>query len=107
MNLGCVFVILLLSEGAHSFQGSVSRPPSLMRRKSSFALSNAEDDDSSFPLTPETSFGADAVPEAQRPVNEYLDVTRQPLFGWASLESGSKGLLTRLTVAYSVLFAAV
>ena len=64
-------------------------------------------DDEVTPLRPETSFGADAVPEDQRPVNEYLDVTRQPMFGWASLESGNKGLLTRLAIVYSVMFAAV
>lgn len=38
----------------------------------------------------ETSFGAEAVPEGQRPVNEYLDLTRAPLFDWASEETGTK-----------------
>lgn len=58
-------------------------------------------------LRPETSFGSEAVPEGQRPVNEYLDVTSSPLFDWASRESGSKGLLTRLVILYSVVFAVV
>lgn len=58
-------------------------------------------------LRPETSFGAEAVPEGQRPVNEYLDLLRQPLFGWASEESGNKGLLIRLLAVYGVVFAAV
>jgi Conserved in the green lineage and diatoms 27 len=58
-------------------------------------------------LLPETSFGSEAVPEDQRPVNEYLDVTRQPLFDWASQESGSKGLFTRLAIFYAVIFGAI
>ena len=56
-------------------------------------------------LRPETSFGSEAVPEGQRPINEYLDVTSQPLFGWAA--TGTKGLLTRLTIFYGVVFGAV
>lgn len=62
-------------------------------------------EEDNVPLSPEKSFGADAVPEDQRPVNEFLDVTNQPLFGWA--QTGNKGLLTRLAIVYSVLFAAV
>mmetsp|Transcript_18720 Transcript_18720/g.32002 ORF Transcript_18720/g.32002 Transcript_18720/m.32002 type:complete len:275 (+) Transcript_18720:90-914(+) len=56
---------------------------------------------------PETSFGADVVPEGQRPVNEYLDLIRAPLFGWASEETGTKGLVTRLAAVYTVSFIAV
>ena len=62
-------------------------------------------DDEQF--MPETSFGAEAVPEGQRPVNEYLDLLRQPLFGWASEESGTKGLLIRLLAVYAVVFGVV
>lgn len=58
-------------------------------------------------LLPESSFGAEAVPEAQRPVNEYMDVSNQPMFGWANKESGSKGLLTRLVLLYSISFGFV
>lgn len=65
-----------------------------------------EDDDMKR-LLPETSFGADAVPEGQRPVNEYLDLIRAPLFGWASEDVGNKGLLTRLVTVYVASFAAV
>mmetsp|Transcript_67509 Transcript_67509/g.132865 ORF Transcript_67509/g.132865 Transcript_67509/m.132865 type:complete len:83 (-) Transcript_67509:201-449(-) len=54
---------------------------------------------------PETSFGAEVVPEGQRPVNEYLEMRRSPLFEWASNEVGTKGLLTRLGVVYTVVFA--
>jgi len=56
---------------------------------------------------PQTSFGSEAVPEGQRPVNEYLDVLRQPLFDWACLESGSKGLLTRLAILYAAVFGVI
>lgn len=56
-------------------------------------------------LTPETAFGAEVVPEGQRPVNEYLDMKRAPLFGWASNEVGLTGLLQRLAVFYVVVFA--
>jgi hypothetical protein len=69
---------------------------------------HAEKDGDKFKsLKPETSFGADAVPEGQRPVNEYLDVTSQPLFGWASNESGNTGLLIRLVILYGVIFGTV
>ena len=56
---------------------------------------------------PETAFGAEVVPEGQRPVNEYLDMKRAPLFGWASNEVGTDGLLTRLAIIYAVVFATV
>jgi hypothetical protein len=56
---------------------------------------------------PETSFGAEVVPEGQRPVNEYLDMKRSPLFDWASNEVGTKGLLIRLSIVYAVVFAVV
>lgn len=58
-------------------------------------------------LMPETSFGAESVPEGQRPVNEYLEVLRQPLFDWAALDSGNSGLLTRLVLVYGVVFVTV
>jgi len=65
------------------------------------------DDEEPTQFIPETSFGADAVPEGQRPVNEYLDVIRAPLFGWASEETGDEGLLKRLGILYFVAFATV
>ena len=62
--------------------------------------------DSSF--RPETStFGAEAVPEEQRPSNEYLDLIRQPLFGWASQESGDSGLAIRLAATYVAFYALI
>jgi hypothetical protein len=65
------------------------------------------DDDDMARLLPETSFGAEVVPEGQRPVNEYLDLVRAPLFGWASEDVGSKGLLARLVTVYAASFAIV
>jgi hypothetical protein len=56
---------------------------------------------------PETAFGAEVVPEGQRPVNEYLDMKRAPLFSWASNEVGIDGLLARLGIIYAVVFATV
>jgi len=72
---------------------------------------NDEDEDEKGYLTdsfvPETSFGSEAVPQEQLPINEYLDVIRQPLFDWASLPTGSRGLLTRLALVYGAEFVLV
>lgn len=78
---------------------------SLLRQNISQNASQKQDEDTSEVLRPKTSFGSEAVPEAQRPINEYLDVTSQPLFGWAA--TGTKGLLTRLTIFYSIIFGVV
>ena len=43
-------------------------------------------------ILPETSFGAEVVPEGQRPVNEYMEMRRSPLFEWASNDIGTKGV---------------
>jgi Conserved in the green lineage and diatoms 27 len=66
-----------------------------------------KDADSLERILPETSFGSEEVPVDQRPVNEYLNVLRQPMFDWASNESGTTGLATRLLVLYSVVFGIV
>jgi hypothetical protein len=58
-------------------------------------------------IFPATSFGAEVVPEGQRPVNEYLDMKRAPLFDWASNEVGTAGLLMRLVIIYVIVFATV
>jgi hypothetical protein len=54
---------------------------------------------------PETAFGSEAVPEGQRPINEYLDLQRAPLFGWATLNN--TGLFFRLLLVYAVVFSVV
>ena len=56
---------------------------------------------------PETSFGAEVVPESQRPVNEYLDMARAPLFGWASNEVGMQGVSQLLRKLSLVCFHAM
>lgn len=53
------------------------------------------------------SFGAEVVPEGQRPVNEYLDMKGAPLFGWGSNEVGLEGLLIRLGIVYAITFVLV
>jgi hypothetical protein len=57
-----------------------------MRQAAALRANEKED------LLPETSFGAEVVPEGQRPINEYLDMTRAPLFGWASNDVGMNGV---------------
>lgn len=76
------------------------------KQAKSTTLLSASDDDFAA-LLPETSFGAEVVPEGQRPVNEYLDLVRAPLFGWASEDVGTKGLLTRMVTAYFVVYGVV
>ena len=77
------------------------------RYLSSFGLfsRNNKRSDEFDELVPERSFGSEGVPEEQRPINEYLDMKKQPLFGWAS--NDDKGLLTRLGIVYVVVFLAV
>ncbi len=53
---------------------------------------------------PETTFGAANVPVDFRPSNEYLNLVRQPTFGWASQESGDSGLAIRLAIMYAGFF---
>ena len=73
-----------------------------IRSKKVILAANEKED-----FLPETSFGAEVVPDGQRPVNEYLDMRRAPFFDWASNEVGENGLLLRLLTLYSVFFVAV
>jgi len=68
-------------------QRSLTRVTFLSRKGTTSLLANERDD-----FIPETSFGAEVVPEGQRPVNEYLEMRRSPLFEWASNEVGTKGV---------------
>ena len=54
---------------------------------------------------PSTTFGAEAVPEAQRPANEYMELLASPLFDWAN--KNDFALLARLSILYVVLFGLV
>lgn len=53
------------------------------------------------------SFGSEAVPENQRPTNEYQELIRSPLFDWATDETGDKGLGVRLLVTYAAFFGII
>ncbi len=57
--------------------------------------------------TPATTFGAEAVPEEQRPANEYVGLLSAPFFDWADKPSGNKELSIRLSVLYLSIFALV
>lgn len=82
------------------------RPPASSRRlQGPGVVVRYENQDQFETILPETSFGSEAVPEAQRPVNEYLDISRQPLFGWPT--AGLQGFLVRLGITYASVFAIV
>mmetsp|Transcript_15672 Transcript_15672/g.24386 ORF Transcript_15672/g.24386 Transcript_15672/m.24386 type:complete len:303 (+) Transcript_15672:176-1084(+) len=53
------------------------------------------------------SFGYEGIPEDQRPATEYYNMRQQPLFNWASEETGTNGLIARLGLTYVALFALV
>mmetsp|Transcript_26337 Transcript_26337/g.40249 ORF Transcript_26337/g.40249 Transcript_26337/m.40249 type:complete len:308 (+) Transcript_26337:96-1019(+) len=57
--------------------------------------------------SPTATFGAEAVPEEQRPANEYLNLIASPFFDWADKPSGSKEFFIRLSVLYAITFAAI
>lgn len=119
MRQPSVCIILLSAGRASGFQPCALWPSSRSNSSSGLkratdksrrlhsASSNSDNDEYFESLRPETSFGSEAVPEAQRPINEYLDVTGQPLFGWASQQKGDKGLLTRLVIFYSMVFGII
>mmetsp|Transcript_18924 Transcript_18924/g.24345 ORF Transcript_18924/g.24345 Transcript_18924/m.24345 type:complete len:280 (-) Transcript_18924:64-903(-) len=108
LTLAIVSALLLQQQSCSAFTtGSV-----VAYNKYCSSLSSANNGDSNNrerfeQLIPETSFGAEAVPEGQRPVNEYLDMTKQPLFGWASNDNGNQGLLIRLAGVYAISFGTV
>jgi hypothetical protein len=96
-----VLVAVFAFDSARCFQqttktrrGGVVRKPTVL-----FAKDDRED------LLPETAFGAEIVPEGQRPVNEYLDMRRAPLFEWASNDKGYKGVSDDERPIYSASFS--
>ena len=96
---------ILLTAQSSAFQ-PVSRISYKLSRRSS------EDEEGyeirvSGTTRPETTFGAENVPVEQRPSNEYLNLIRQPTFGWASQESGDAGLAIRLGVIYTAFFVLI
>lgn len=113
MRQFCLFFLFFfnLLTGATGFQfRTQSTRTRISTRTLLFVGGRNDNNNENDPLEsyiPESSFGSEVVPEGQRPVNEYLDVLRQPLFDWACLETGGKGLLTRLAILYGVVFAVV
>ncbi|KAL7514207.1 hypothetical protein ACHAXN_013234 [Cyclotella atomus] len=100
--------VSLASDHAAAFQPAPSRTARSQRISPLFS----EDEDgyeiqSTGSTRPETTFGAENVPVEQRPSNEYLNLIRQPTFGWASQERGDTGLALRLAVIYAVFFTLV
>lgn len=99
---------------ASAFQSS-SHAAISARRSSSSTIRYSDDSDSAgYEIRTEsrqqietTSFGAENVPVDQRPSNEYLNLIRQPTFGWASQDSGDIGLSVRLAILYVTLFGLV
>ncbi len=107
---------------AHAGGCSPSRPPPLPLASSPYNYDGEDDDDDdtegyeirgyydtnnskgSNRLRPETTFGAENVPVDFRPSNEYLNLVRQPTFGWASQECGDSGLAIRLAIVYAGFF---
>ena len=95
-------VLVAVALGAALESGQCFQQQSLTTRQQS--LQNAASTDSFYrrgralyanereDFIPETSFGAEVVPEGQRPVNEYLEMRRSPLFEWASNEVGLSGV---------------
>ncbi|CAJ1937155.1 unnamed protein product [Cylindrotheca closterium] len=105
MRSSFLFLAVLLEcrSPAQSFQRSISLNAVRSRIEQTGALFANEKED----YLPEISFGAEVVPDGQRPVNEYQDMVNAPLFGWGSNEVGVRGLLVRLSILYAVVFAVV
>ena len=102
--LGCSQVSNGLITGSQSRTRSLTHDiitSSAASSESKTTLASSKEDDVLY------SFGAEVVPEGQRPVNEYLDMKRAPLFGWGSNEVGIEGLLKRLGVVYAIVFFAM
>ena len=97
---------------ASAFQSSSHA--AISARRSSSSTIRYSDEQSGYEIRTEsrqqietTSFGAENVPVDQRPSNEYLNLIRQPTFGWASQDSGDIGLSVRLAILYVTLFGLV
>ena len=108
-----LYLLSLVLTSTNAFSPTSNRnvrpksPPTSSRRQQGpgVVVLHYDNEDKFETIIPETSFGAEAVPEAQRPVNEYLDISRQPLFGWPA--TGSQGFLVRLGIMYAAVFAIV
>jgi len=122
MKSSLISLLFIQSELVNGFQHSIYRAKSyslstnsLSNPITSLSSSTNEEDEFDFGafkrgkditenLPEKASFGADAVPELQRPANEYLELVRSPLFAWASSD---QGLLIRLAAVYAGIFGLV
>jgi hypothetical protein len=91
--------------GGISSQGFVKTISTTTSTKTALGSTSSSEQSNNGDDNPLYSFGAEVVPQGQRPVNEYLDMKEAPLFGWGSNEVGLTGLLIRLGILYSVVFA--
>lgn len=73
---------------AQAFQRPAPLRAGTSRTEHTGALFASEKED----YLPEVSFGAEVVPDGQRPVNEYQDMKNAPMFGWGSNEVGAQGV---------------
>lgn len=76
----------------------------MSNRDDNFSTANTQP---STVFRPETNFGSENVPESQRPINEYLDVTNQPFFTWARDSSTNVDLLLKFALFYAIMFVAI
>lgn len=110
MKRAATIVTLLLGCSSHFSNGLIagqarrSLTHGIISSSTALASSNEQQGNSDEILY---SFGAEVVPEGQRPVNEYLDMKGAPLFGWGSNEVGLEGLLKRLGIVYAAIFVLV
>ncbi|KAL7483641.1 hypothetical protein ACHAW6_009287 [Cyclotella cf. meneghiniana] len=103
---------ILISDPTSAFRPSPTRPTH--PNQPSHRRSHDDDESQGYEIRspssrPETTstFGSENVPADQRPSNEYLNLIRQPTFGWASQDNGDAGLAARLALVYAAFFAGV
>lgn len=114
MKLTCKLSIALLLGISLATHQSLAFQPSPSRTiRTVSLLQSIEEEEDGYEIRgtgserPQTTFGAENVPVEQRPSNEYLNLIRQPTFGWASQESGDSGLALRLAAIYTAFFILV
>lgn len=93
----------------HSSCCNVPTRMTMMHRMSNMDDTTGTTSATNTPTTirPETNFGSVNVPEAQRPINEYLDVTNQPFFTWARDSTTNLELFLRFGFVYMIFFVTI
>ena len=82
-------------------------PPEDDNRSTMMNSNTASSSTSTTTFRPETNFGSENVPVAQRPINEYLDVTNQPFFTWARDSTTNIELFMKFLGCYTFLFLVI